>query len=259
MYVFRNAFLAAFLISVLCGVVGSFVVVKRISLMSGGISHAAFGGIGLGYFLRISDPLIAAIPFSVLSAIGIGVLSRRAKMSEDISIGIFWAFGMALGILLVNMTPGYAPNLLGFLFGNILLVSPDDIIMMLTLDIFVLVLISLFYEEFLAISFDEEFAKIVGIHADFFNTLLLVIIAISIIVMIKVVGVILVIAMLIIPAAICKQFTNSMKILMISSIFASLFLTITGLWLSFIYNVPSGATIVLISSCAFFLISLIKC
>lgn len=246
----QRAFIAAVLISVACGIVGTYVVIKRIVFISGGISHAAFGGIGLGYFLGI-NPILAAIPFSLISALGIGAINQRVKVSEDTAIGILWSLGMALGIIFVNLTPGYVPDLFSYLFGSILTIPISDLYIMLVLDLIIIGTVFLFQREFLALSFDEEFSKVVGMPSELIYMLLLCLVALSVVVLIKVVGVILVIALLTIPAAISKQFTSNLRKLMALSIIIGVLLTSAGLWLSYVFNLSSGATIVLVLSFAF--------
>ena len=140
----RNALLSAILASIACGIIGTYVVVKRIVFISGGIAHAAFGGIGLGYFLGI-NPVLGVIPFSIASALGIGLVSKKSKLPEDTTIGIFWSMGMALGVIFIGLTPGYAPDLFSYLFGNILTVSSSDKRLMLILDTIIIVVLSLLY------------------------------------------------------------------------------------------------------------------
>lgn len=253
----QRAFIAAVLISVACGIVGTYVVIKRIVSLSGGISHAAFGGVGLGYFLGI-NPVLAAIPFSILSAVGIGIINQRVKVSEDTAIGILWSVGMALGIIFINLTPGYAPDLFSYLFGNILTVSNSDLFIMLILDLIIAATVFLFQREFLAISFDEEFSKVVGMHSEFIYMLLLSLVALNVVVLIKVVGVILIIALLSIPAAISKQFTHNIKKVMFFSVIIGIVLNIIGLFLSYTFNLASGATIILVLGTAFIIFSLLK-
>lgn len=253
----RNALLAAILVSIACGIVGTFVVVKKIVFISGGITHAAFGGIGLGYFLGI-NPILTAIPFSLLSAIGIGIISKRTKISEDSAIGILWAVGMATGILFIGLTPGYAPDLFSYLFGSILTVPFSDIIIMIVLDIIIIVTVLVLYKEFQALSFDEEFSEITGVPTRTLYLLLLCLVALSIIVLIKVIGIILVIALFTIPTAIAKQFTNKLKKLIIYSTMSATVLTVAGLWLSYFFDLPSGAVIVLVLAFVFFISVLIK-
>lgn len=253
----QNALIAAILVSVACGIVGSYVVVKKIVSISGAISHAAFGGIGLGFFIGI-NPIVAAIPFTVLSAVGIGLINEKVKISEDTAIGILWSVGMALGVIFINLTPGYAPDLFSYLFGNILTVPSSDLVLMLILDVIIIFTVFLFYREFLAVSFDPEFSRVVGVPAEFVYILLLCIVALSVVVLIKVVGVILVIALLSIPAAVSKQITFKMKNIMILSVILGVILTILGLWLSYIFNLASGATIVLVLGSAFFISTFLK-
>ena len=246
----RNAIIAAVLVNIACGIVGTFIVVKRIALLSGGISHATFGGIGLGYFLGI-NPIITAIPFSLASAFAIGVLSKKGKLSEDTAIGIFWTAGMALGIIFINLTPGYAPDLFSYLFGNILTIPITDLYIMLALDLVVVILVIVFFKELMAISLDEEFSAVIGIPNNVFYIMLLMLVSLSAVLLIRIVGIILVIALLTIPAAICRQFTYNIKNLIISSMITGTILTIGGLFLSYILDMTSGATIILLLTFAF--------
>jgi len=248
----RNAIIAALLASIACGIVGVYVVVKRIVFISGGIAHAAFGGIGLGYFLSL-DPVLGVIPFSIASALCMGIVSRRTKIPEDTAIGILWATGMALGIILVALTPGYAPDLFGYLFGNILTVSGSDIKLMLLLDAVIIGVVALYHHEFEAISFDEEYATVIGLHTERLYLLLLCLIALTVVALIRVVGVILVIALLTMPAAISRRFSARMHGMIALSVALSAILTFCGLLLAYLFNLPSGATIVLISACVFIL------
>ena len=248
----RNAIIAALLASIACGIVGVYVVVKRIVFISGGIAHAAFGGIGLGYFLGL-NPVLGVIPFSIASALSMGIVSRRTKIPEDTAIGILWATGMALGIILVALTPGYAPDLFGYLFGNILTVSRSDIMLMLLLDAVIIGVVALYHHEFEAICFDEEYATAIGLHTERLYLLLLCLIALTVVVLIRVVGVILVIALLTMPAAISRRFSARMHGMIVRSIALSAILTLCGLLLAYLFNLPSGATIVLVSACVFIL------
>ncbi len=241
----RNALAAAVLVSVACGIVGTYVVVRKIVFISGGISHTAFGGIGLGYLLGV-NPIFAALPFSVLSAVGIGVISRKTRINEDTAIGVMWPVGMALGILFIHLSPGYAPDLFSYLFGSILTVPRTDLIMMLVLDCFIVGIVVLFYREFLAMSFDEEFSTVVGMPTQKLYLLLLCLVGLSVVVLIRVVGVILVIALLTMPAAISRNFTYQIKQLMLFSIVIGMIATVAGLILSYVVDLPSGATIVLV-------------
>jgi len=258
----RNALMAGLLASIACGIMGAYVVVKRIVFISGGISHCAYGGIGLGYFLGI-NPIVGAIFFSLAAALGIGMISKRTNQREDTIIGVMWAIGMAMGIVFIGLTPGYAPDLASYLFGSILTVPSNDIMIMIVLDIIIISIVNLLYKEFLALCFDEEFVTVIGIPVKSLYLILLCLIALTVVILIRVVGIILVIALLTIPAAISGLFTNSLKKMMFMSILLGTIFTTSGLWISYAFDIASGATIILVSgSC--FLISvcyknLVKC
>lgn len=251
----RNALISGILASVVCGIIGPYVVVNRIVFISGGISHAAFGGIGLGYLLGI-NPIWGALFFSLASALSIGGVSRWTNLRQDTAIGILWAMGMALGVIFIGLTPGYAPDLFSYLFGNILTVPFSDIIVMLVLCSIIILVVALLYKEFLAFSFDEEFATVVGVPVGGLYLLLLCLIALTVVVLIRIVGTILVIALLTIPAAISSRFTHNLKKMMAFSVLLGVVFTFCGLWLSAALNLASGATIILVSGTSF-LISLL--
>ena len=246
----RNALLAGLLAAVACGIVGVYVVVKKIVFISGGIAHASFGGIGLGYLLGI-NPVLGALFFAVLSALGMGIVTKKTMLPEDTAIGILWAVGMALGIIFIGLSPGYAPDLFSYLFGNILTVPAADLVLMLILDAVIISVVFLLYKEFLAVSFDEEFGTVVGVPTERLYLLLLCLIALTVVVLIRVVGIILVVALLTIPAATARQFTHSLKKMMFLSIIFGIIFTILGLWLSYELDLASGATIILVSGTLF--------
>jgi len=248
----QNALIAGLLASVACGIVGVYVVVKRIVSISGGIAHASFGGIGLGYFLGI-NPVLGAMFFAIASALGIGLIIRRTRLPEDTAIGILWAMGMALGIIFIGLTPGYAPDLFSYLFGNILTVPTLDLVLMLILDIVIILVVVLLYKELLFLSFDEEFSTVVGVPTRRLYLLLLCLVALTVVVLIRVVGIILVIALLTIPAAIARHFTYSLKKMMLLAILLGIVFTFSGLWLSYLLDLASGATIILVSGLALFI------
>jgi zinc transport system permease protein len=242
----RNALAAGVLAAVACGIVGVYVVVKKIVFISGGIAHASFGGVGLGFFLGI-NPVLGALFFTLASALGMGTLSRRTSLPEDTVIGIFWAVGMALGVIFVGLSPGYAVDLFSYLFGNILFVPTSDLVLMLILDAVIALVVFLLYKEFMAISFDEDFGIVVGVPVESLYLVLLCLIALTVVVLIRVVGVILVIAMLTVPAAVAKQFTHSIKKMMFLSALLGILFVLCGLWLSYELDLASGATIVIVS------------
>jgi zinc transport system permease protein len=246
----RNALAAGVLASIACGIVGVYVVVKKIVFISGGIAHASFGGIGLGYFLGI-NPVLGALFFTVVSALGMGLVSRRTRLPEDTAIGILWAVGMALGVIFISLSPGYASDLFSYLFGNILMVPTSDLVLMLILDVVIILVVFLLYKEFMAVSFDEEFGVVLGIPVERLYLALLCLIALTVVVLIRVVGVIMVIALLAIPAAVAKQFTHSLKKMMFISVLLGIISVLCGLWLSYKLDLASGATIVLFSAVLF--------
>lgn len=241
-----NALIASLLASVAFGIVGSFIVVKRISFISGGISHTAYGGIGLGYLLGF-NPIYGAIGFSVVAASIIAYLRKEKNQFEDTLIGIMWSLGMALGVLFVNLAPGYAPSLMSYLFGNILIIPVNEIYLMAALDFIIVVLIGVFFNQFQAITFDEEFSRAIGLKVDLFFYLLFIIIALTTVILIKLVGIILVIALLTIPGAISLHYVKSLKGMMILSTIIGFFFNVTGLIISYYLNLSSGATIIIIA------------
>ncbi|MGO9386910.1 MAG: metal ABC transporter permease [Methanobacterium sp.] len=246
----QRALITAVLVSIVCGVVGSYVVIKRVVSLSGAISHAAFGGVGLGYFLTV-NPVLAAIPFSIASAMIIGGVEKKVKISADTAMGILWSVGMALGVIFINLTPGYAPDLFSYLFGDILTVSNSDLLIMLILDLIIITTVYLFRREFLSVSFDEEFSTVVGLPSLPIYMLLLALVALSVVVLMKVVGIILLIALFTIPAAISKQYTHNLTRLMILATIISIILSALGILISYIFNLASGATIVMVLAAAF--------
>ena len=242
----QMAVLACLLASIGSGMIGTFVVVRRVGSLAGGIAHTVLAGMGIAYFLGGSPVLGAAIA-ALVSALLIGLIKLRWRQDEDILIAAFWSVGMAIGVLFISRTPGYNVNLMSYLFGNVLLVSQPDILRMLVLDIVILVTISLFYKQFLASAFDEEFARLRGVHVEFFYILMLSMIALTVVLMIQIVGLILVIALLILPAASVSQFAGTLPRIMLGSAVLSMLITFTGLWLSYAPDLPAGATIIIVA------------
>jgi zinc transport system permease protein len=246
----QRALLAGILVSITCGVIGTYVVVRRMVFISGGISHSAFGGIGLGYLVGI-DPVIGAMVFAMVSALGIGAISRRTRLPEDTAIGILWAVGMALGVIFIGLSPRFAPDLFGYLFGNILTVSFSDLGLMLGVTVVMLLVVAVLFKEFLSLSFDEEFARVSGVHTGWLYFTLLILIALSVVVLIRAVGIVLLIALLTIPAAISRQFVSSLGKMMLLSTVLSIVFVVCGLLLSYVLDLASGATIILLGGVAF--------
>lgn len=251
----RNALMAGVLASIICGIVGTLVVVRRIVSLSGSVSHSAFGGIGLGYYLGV-NPLHGALVFSIASALGIGAVSKYAKEREDTVIGMFWAAGMAIGILAIGLTPGYSPDLFGYLFGSIISVPTSDLLLIFALDLFIVCTVALLYKEMMAVAFDEEYAAVSGLPVKFLYYLTLVMVAITIVALIRIVGIILAIALLTVPAAISGKLTHDMRKMMAISIAVSVVLITAGLWMSFVLDIESGATIIILSAVSYAIITL---
>ena len=253
----RNALLTGLLVSVACGTMGTYVVVRRMTYIAGGIAHCVLGGIGAAVYLErvhgwtMLDPMYGAVVAALLAAIAIGLVSLRASERVDTAIGATWAIGMAAGVLFLARTPGYAQDLMSYLFGNILLVSVRDMQLIGVMDVIVVGTVVAFHNQFLSISFDEEFARARGINVSLYHMLLLVLTALTVVLLVTVVGVVLVIALLTIPAAISGRFTGMLAHMMGLAIIVSAALTTGGLALSYGLNTPTGATIVLLAAAAY--------
>lgn len=246
----QNALIGGILASVACGVMGTYVVVKRIGFLAGGIAHAVLGGMGIAYFFGKS-PIIGALVAAVVAALLIGWVSLRWRQNEDTLIAALWATGMAVGVLFISRTPGYNVDLMSYLFGNILMVQAGDLYLMAGLDAVILLVVALFYKQFLAVSFDEEFARLRGVHVDFFYLLLLVMVALTVVILIQVVGLILVIALLTLPAAIAKLHLHSLVTIMVLATALGIAFTSGGLALSYTPDLPAGATIILLAGATY--------
>jgi len=247
----RNALTAGVLVSVVCGVIGTLVVVNRIVFLAGGIAHAAYGGIGLSFFMGWPYA-VGTTGFSILSAGVMAAVTLKARHRVDAMVGVIWAVGMAIGVILLDLTPGYNVDLMSYLFGSILAVPASDLWQMAAIGIFVIAVVAYYYNDFLAMSYDDEFARLRNIPITFLYCLLLGMIALTVVMIIRVVGLILVIALLTIPPFIAEKFTGSLRAMMVlSSVLSGLF-TITGLWLSYLFDLTSGATIILVAAAGFF-------
>jgi zinc transport system permease protein len=246
----QYAVICALLASIACGVIGTYVVVKRISFISGGIAHAVLGGMGLAYFFG-ANPLHGAIASALLAAMILGVVSLRARQHEDTLIGALWSVGMAIGIIFIYKTPGYSQNLLSYLFGNILMVSGREIIYLAVLDLLILAMVMAFYNRFLGVCFDEEYCRIQGMNVDAVYLLLLCLIALTVVILVQVVGIVMVVAMLTLPAAIAGQWMRSLKQMMGMACVVGGLVSLTGLVVSYPFNLPAGATIVLVAGVAY--------
>ena len=242
---FTNALIAALLASVSCGIIGTYIVARRMVFIGGGITHASFGGIGIAYFLGL-NPILGAAVFAVLSAFGINYFTHKGNIRQDSSIAIWWSLGMAIGIIFISLTPGYAPNLMSFLFGSILTVTQSDLIFMGTISFLVVLLFIFFFRLVMMIAFDEEFARARNLPVNLFNYLLMALSALAIVASIRVSGVILVLSLLTLPQATANLFTKKFKSIMIASILIGFAGMLSGLFLSYYTDMPSGATIILV-------------
>ncbi|MFH1700331.1 MAG: iron chelate uptake ABC transporter family permease subunit [Candidatus Zixiibacteriota bacterium] len=249
----RYALLTGILASVACGVVGSYVVTRRISYVAGAISHFILGGMGAAKYFNVVygwswlEPLHGAVVSAILAALIIGLVSVRAKQREDTVIGALWAMGMAVGILFISQTPGYNQDLMSYLFGDILLVTASDLWLICILDLFVIAMAFMFYNQLQAICFDEEFARLRGINVELYYLLLLILTAMTVVLLVTVVGIILVIALITLPAAIAGHFTKSLGRMMVLATILSLLFTTFGLSVSYGPNLPSGAVIIVVA------------
>ncbi|MFH2067051.1 MAG: metal ABC transporter permease [Pseudomonadota bacterium] len=253
----RNALIAGLLASIICGIMGTFVVVNRIVFLSGGIAHAAYGGIGLAFYFGWPF-LLGTIGFSLAAAMIMAAITLTAKHRADSVIGVIWALGMALGIILMDITPGYNVDLMSYLFGSILSVPRSDLWIMVGLGLLITALVALYYKNLLAMSYDEEFARIRGVPVKTLYFLLIGMLAVTIVLVIQVVGLILVIALLTIPPLIMEQYAKSLFQMMVGSGIAGALFTVIGLWLSYTCNLTSGASIIMVSGIAYFLSLLIS-
>lgn len=246
----QTALLAGLLASVGCGVIGTFVVVKRIAFLAGGIAHSVLGGMGAALYFGW-DPLLGALGAAILSALIIGAVRLAWGAQEDTLIGAIWAIGMAVGILFIAKTPGYSTDLMSYLFGNILLVAPGDLWLMAVLDLALVATVGLFYRQFLAISFDEEQARLRGVPVGLVYLTLLCLVAVTVVLLIQVVGLILVIALLTLPAAIAGHYLHSLAGIMLGATLLGAVFTSTGLALSFAPDLPTGPTMILLAGACY--------
>jgi zinc transport system permease protein len=242
----QQAVLAGLLASLGCGLIGPFVVVKRIAFLAGGIAHSVLSGMGAAVYFGF-DPLLGALASAVLAALLIGGVRLTWRTGEDTTIGALWAIGMAVGILFISRTPGYSTDLMSFLFGNILLVPIRELWFMAALDLVLLITVTAFYRQFVAVAFDEEFARLRGVPVGLFYLLLLVLVAVTVVLMIQVVGLILVIALLTLPAAVAGQWTHSLAGMMLTAALLGAGLTSGGLAASYGPDLPAGPTIILLA------------
>lgn len=243
---FQHALLGSLFASIACGIIGTYIVTRRLVFISGGITHASFGGIGLGLYAGIS-PLLSAAVFSVFSAFGVEWLSKRKDMREDSAIAVLWTFGMAIGIIFSFLAPGFTPDLSAFLFGNILTITPTDIYMLAILSVLLIVFFTLFLNPIICIAFDREFARSQRIPVSLFEYLLMMFIALTIVSCLRMVGIVLAISLLTLPQMTANLFTHSFKRIIWLSVGIGYLGCLGGLLISYKLQVPSGAAIIFFS------------
>lgn len=253
----QHALLTGVLASIACGVIGSYVVTRRITYIAGAIAHSVLGGMGAARYLQVvfgwtwATPFTGAVVAALVSALIIGLVNLKARQREDTIIGAVWAVGMAIGIMFIFRTPGYNADLMSYLFGNILMVTPGELWMIAALDAVVVGVSLVFYNQLLAVCFDEEFARLRGINVEFFHLLLLCLTALTVVLLVTVVGIVLVIALLTLPAAAAGHFTRKLSHMMVLAAGLTLLFTTGGLSLSYVPDLPPGATIVILSGACY--------
>ncbi|MBN2689647.1 MAG: metal ABC transporter permease [Gammaproteobacteria bacterium] len=243
----QYAVLGGILASIACGMIGPLVVAKRMSYIAGGIAHTTLAGMGIAYFMQQS-PLYGALVVAIIAGLIIGIISLKVEKYADTIISILWAIGMGVGLIFISKTPGYNADLMSYLFGNILLISKNNLYLLLGLDVVIVVLITIFYRQLIAVTFDEEFARVRGLKVDFYYLMLIMLIALTVVSLIQVVGLILILALLTAPAVIGGAFFKSLGKIIVSSVILGGVFTFLGLWISYVFNLPSGAVIVLVAT-----------
>lgn len=252
---FLRALGAVVLTSAACGIVGSYVVSRRIVFIGGGITHASFGGIGMGHYFGF-NPIAGAVAFALLTAVSIETLAEKLKMRIDTLIGTMWAFGMAIGVIFIYITPGYTPNLMSYLFGNILTVSTEYLMVFFVITLIVAAVFTFFYREIVWISFDEEFARVQQLPVTLIKYIVLAVVSVAIVFSIKVVGIILIISLITIPQATASLFIKSFRGMIVYSIFFSLIAGFSGLFISYYADIPSGPSIIFVAVLIFLLVKI---
>ena len=243
---FQHALIGSLLASIACGLIGTYIVTRRLVFISGGLTHASFGGIGLGLYTGIS-PILSAALFAVLSAFGVEWLSKRKDMREDSAIAVFWTLGMALGIMFTFLSPGFAPDLSAYLFGNILTITWSDIALLGGLAVLLILFFALYLHPIIYVAFDREFARSQGIPVQVFEYVLMMFIALTIVACLRMVGIVLVISLLTVPQMTANLFSHRFHRIIWLSIGIGYLSCLGGLMISFYLNVPSGASIIFFS------------
>jgi zinc transport system permease protein len=249
---FQHALIGSFFTCIACGIVGSYIVSRRVVFISGGITHASFGGLGLGFYLGL-NPILSALAFSVASAFGVEWLSKKQGVREDSAIAAFWALGMALGVIFLFLTPGYSPNISAYLFGNILTITLSDIWFAGILAVLLIAGFSFFFKWILYTAFDAEFARTQGVKTEWIEHLMMLAIAVTIVASIRLIGIMLLMSLLTVPQMTANLFSARLKNIIIYSILIGILGCFSGLYLSYYFNVPSGAAIIFVQVILFLL------
>lgn len=241
---FQNALLGVLFVSIAAGIIGTYVVSRRMVFITGGITHACFGGLGLGFFLGI-NPIVMAAVFAIAAATGVEWMSTRQNVRQDSAIGVIWALGMALGTLFIFLSPGYVPELTSFLFGNVLTITSTDIILFAAYLVVLLAFFAVFYPQILLCAFDPDFAATRRLRVSAINLAMTIMIAICIVLTIRLIGIMLLMSLLTMPQMIAEMFTNRFHHMMIISSLVSIACSVLGIFCSYWIAVPASATIVL--------------
>ncbi len=252
----RNAVYTALLAGIVCGIIGTYIVSKRTVFLSGGITHASFGGIGMAYYFGL-NPLFGATVFALLSAIGIEFAGNRGRIREDSAIGIAWSVGMAIGIIFIYMTPGYAPNMMNFLFGNILTVTSGNVMTLLCFTVLLMLVFILFRRPIMYVAFDREYSKSQGMNVEFISYFMAIMTALAIVLCIKAVGIVLLISLLTIPAVIAGTWLKSFNDIMVWASVIAVAGNLCGLWLSCALDIPAGAATIFLLTIFLIVIKLV--
>ena len=254
---FQNALLGSLLASIVCGLIGTYIVTRRLVFISGGITHASFGGIGLGVFFGF-NPIVSAMLFAIFSACGIQWMSHRSDAREDSAIALFWTFGMSVGIICCFLTPGFMPDLPSFLFGNILTISRGDLLLLAVLSLLLLAIFTLLFRPILSVAFDPCFARSQKLPVSAIEYMMMILIAMTIVSTLRMVGVVLAISLLTIPQMTANLFTYSYKRIIVYSILVGWVDCLLGLTFGYLLNIPSGAAIIFVSIIIYALLKAIK-
>lgn len=251
-----NALMASVLSGIVCGLVGTYVVCRRLVFLSGGITHASFGGIGIAYYFGM-NPILGALVFAVFSALGIEWASDRGRMREDSAIGIFWSVGMAIGIIFIYMTPGYAPNLMSFLFGSILTVTTVDIAALAALAVVIVALFAVYIRQIFYVAFDREFARSQGVPVRLVSYVMSLLVAMAIVFSIRSVGIVLLISLLTIPAVVVNSLTHDYRRIAVWAIAVAVAGNLAGLWFSYKLDIPAGAATIFVLTVTLIVVKLL--